>query len=117
MERVFREIGVGLGRIRSWASTRIQFIPWSRARVALDRVDREVLELGERLHPRVPATDEDVGELLERRVLRGIGGLERLDHVVAQPDRVGELLNPIARSRPGTGSSLETEPSARMSWS
>ncbi len=62
------------------------------ARVALDRVGGEVLQLGERLQAGVAAPDEDVGEQLvaARRVLGRVGRLQRLDHVVAQPDRVGE---------------------------
>ena len=65
-----------------------------RARVAVHRVGGEVLELGERLEARVAAADEDVGEqlLAPRRVLGRVRLLERLDHVVAQPDRVGEAL-------------------------
>ena len=67
-----------------------------RARVALDRVGGEVLQLGERLEARVAAADEDVGQklLAPRRVLGGVRALERLDHVVAQPDRVGQALEP-----------------------
>ena len=63
-------------------------------RVALDRVGGEVLKLGERLEPGVAAADEDVGEqrLASRRVLGRVRLLERLDEVVADPDRVGEAL-------------------------
>ena len=65
-----------------------------RARVAVHRVGGEVLELGERLETGVAAADEDVGEqlLAPRRVLGRVRHLERLDHVVAEPDRVGEAL-------------------------
>ena len=63
-------------------------------RVALDRVGGEVLQLGQRLEAGVAAADEDVGEQLVAagRVLGRVGRLERLDHVVAEPDRVGEAL-------------------------
>jgi hypothetical protein len=63
-------------------------------RVALDRVGGEVLQLGERLEAGVAATDEDVGEQLfaAAHVVGGVGRLEGLDHVVSQPDRVGEAL-------------------------
>ena len=64
------------------------------ARVALHRVGGEVLQLGQRLEAGVAAADEDVGEQLVAagRVLGRVGRLQRLDHVVAQPDRVGEAL-------------------------
>ena len=63
-------------------------------RIALHRVGGEVLELGERLEAGVTAADEDVGEQLVAagRILARVGRLERLDHVVAQPDRVGQAL-------------------------
>ena len=64
------------------------------ARIALDRVDGEVLELGERLEAGVAAAHEHVGELLAAAlgILARVRRLERLDDVVAQPDRVGEAL-------------------------
>ena len=64
------------------------------ARVALHRVGGEVLQLGQRLEAGVAAADEDVGEQLVAagRVLGRVRRLQRLDHVVAQPDRVGEAL-------------------------
>ena len=64
------------------------------ARVAVHRVDGEVLKLGQRLEARVAASDEDVGEelLAAHRVVGRVCLLERLDHVVSQPDRVGEAL-------------------------
>ena len=64
------------------------------ARVTLDRIGGEVLKLGERLQPRVAAAHEDVGEerLAAGRVLGGVRPLERLDHVVPEPDRVGQAL-------------------------
>ena len=67
-----------------------------RARIAVDRVGGEVLELGERLQPRVAAADEHVGQELvaPAGVLGLVRPLERLDHVVSQPDRVGEALEP-----------------------
>jgi hypothetical protein len=74
----------------------------ARPRIAFHRVGGEVLKLGERLQPRIAATDEDVREELlpPRRILAGVRGLEGLDDVVPEPDRVGE-----------------TEPSASRSWS
>ena len=73
-------------------------------RVGCDRVGGEVLELGEGLEAGVAAADEDVGEqlLAPGRVLGRVRRLERLDHVVAQPDRVGEALEAdrvLARGR------------------
>ena len=66
------------------------------ARIAADRVGGEVLELGERLEPRVSAADEDVGQelLAPCGVLARVRHLQRLDDVVAEPDRVGESLEP-----------------------
>ena len=66
----------------------------ARTRIAVHRVGREVLELGERLEARVAAADEDVGEelLAPGGILAGVGHLEGLDDVVAEPDRVREPL-------------------------
>ena len=66
----------------------------ARDRVHLQGVDREVLEFGERLKPGVAAADEHKAQQLVKSppVGHGLGQLERTDHVVAQPDRVGEAL-------------------------
>ena len=94
-QRVVGELGVDLGQD---AVGRLDQDPahpvQAGARVALDRVGGEVLQLGERLEAGVAAADEDVGEQLVAagRVVGRVGRLERLDHVVAQPDRVGEAL-------------------------
>ena len=92
-QRVLGELGVDLGqhpvgRLDQDPAHPVQ----AGARVALHRVGGEVLQLGERLEAGVAAADEDVGEQLvaPRRVLGRVGRLQRLDHVVAQPDRVGE---------------------------
>ena len=94
-QRVLGEAGVDLrqhpaGRLDQYPAHPVQ----AGARVALHRVGGEVLQLGERLEAGVAAADEDVGEQLvaARRILARVGGLQRLDHVVAQPDRVGEAL-------------------------
>jgi hypothetical protein len=65
-----------------------------RPRVPLHRLGGKVLKLGQRLEPCVAATDEDIGEQLVAAsgVLGVVGPLQRLDDVVAQPDRVGEAL-------------------------
>ena len=67
-----------------------------RPRVALDRVGGEVLQLGKRLEAGVAAADEDVGEqlLAPGGVLGRVGRLQRLDHVIAQPDCVSQALEP-----------------------
>ena len=93
-QRVVGELGVDLrqhpvGRLDQDPAHPVQ----AGARVALHRVGGEVLELGQRLEAGVAAADEDVGEQLVAagRVLGRVGVLERLDHVVAQVDRVGEV--------------------------
>ena len=64
------------------------------ARVQLDHVGREVLQLGEALEPGVARADEDVVQPLRAllRVLERLGRLERREQVVAQRDRVGQRL-------------------------
>ena len=83
------------------------------ARIAVDRVGGEVLQLGERLEPRVAAADEDVGQqlLAARRVLGRVRLLERLDEVVAKPDRVGEALEADRVPVEARGSAASARPS------
>ena len=66
----------------------------ARARVEVERVGGEVLQLRERLEAGVAAPDEHEREqgVEVGGVVRRVGELERLDHVVAQPDRVGKRL-------------------------
>jgi hypothetical protein len=68
----------------------------ARARIERQGVRREVLKLGERLEPRVAAAHEHEREelFLQLRVRGRVRELERLDHVVAKPDRVGQRLEP-----------------------
>ena len=90
------------------------------ARVAVDRVGGEVLKLGECFQAGVATAHEDVGQelLAALGVLRGVGALERVDHVVAEPDRVGEALEPDrVLVEPGHGSERDTEPTATRNWS
>src|SRR5207247_617603 len=64
--------------------------------VHAQRVARQRFELGQCFDARVAAADE--GEREQRappyRVGRGVGGLELCEDVVAQPDRIGEILEP-----------------------
>jgi hypothetical protein len=64
------------------------------ARVAAERVADEIRELGERLHARVARADEDVREVArgQRRVDLRRGSLELSEDVVAQDDRVRQVL-------------------------
>ena len=66
----------------------------ARGGVLLDRVRGEVLHLGQRLEAGVAAADHHEGQQLVAlaRVVRGVGHLQALDHVVAQPDRVRQRL-------------------------
>ena len=96
-QRVFAELAVDLrqhpvGRLDQDPAHPVQ----AGARVAVHRVGGEVLQLGQRLEAGVAAADEDVGEqfFAPRRVLGRVGFLQRLDHVVAEVDRVGEALEP-----------------------
>ena len=80
---------------RGPASTRIQRTPVTRAaRVQVEDVGDEVLQLGEALQARVARADEDVGQELAPRgaVLERLGLLERAQDVVAQRDRLGQRL-------------------------
>ena len=85
----------------------------ARPRVALDRVGGEVLELGQGLEAGVAAADEDVGEQLVAAggIVGRVGRLERLDHVVAQPDRVGEALEADRVLDRGQGPAAPARPS------
>ena len=82
------------------------------ARVALHRVGREVLELGERLEARVAAADEDVGEQLWRRAGSSLAFAASSVSITWLRSQIASarLLKPIACSRPGTGKRRETEP-------
>jgi len=64
------------------------------ARIEVEQVGDEVLQLGDALQPRVAGPDEDVGQILAARVavLERLGRLERAQDVVAQRDRFGERL-------------------------
>ena len=64
------------------------------ARVVAQRVADKVGELRERLDPRVAGADEDEGQLALAVVVGGgrVGRVEPLQDVVAQVDRVGEVL-------------------------
>ena len=113
-QRVLGELGVDLrqdpvGGLDQDPAHPVQAGP----RVALDRVGGEVLELGERLEAGVAAADEDVGEQLVAAggVVGRVRGLERLDHVVAQPDRVGQRLEADRVVGPGPGPAAPARPS------
>ena len=91
-----------------------------RPRVGVHRVDGEVLELGERLEAGVAAADEDVGEeLLGGRSGSSLAFAASSVSITWFRSQIASarLLNPIAFSRPGTGSSRDTEPRASISWS
>ena len=71
---------------------------------------REIVELRQRLDPRVAGADEDETELV-RCVRMDHGSLELLQQAVTQPDRVGQvleahtvLLQPGDREEAGDGS-------------
>ena len=61
-----------------------------QARVEAERVTNEVVELGERLDTGIARADEHEREM--RRSGREIGSLELGEHVVAERDRVGEVV-------------------------
>ena len=65
-----------------------------QAGVVAERVADEVGELGQRLDSRVAGPDEDEGQLALPMGLVGcrVGGFEPLQHVVAQVDGVGQVL-------------------------
>ena len=91
--RVLAEPGGISGRIFGAASTSTQRCGASRGRVVAERVAHEVGELGERLDARVAGADEDEREVARRAL--GVAPrrrLELLQHVVAEVDRVGEVL-------------------------
>ena len=106
------------GRIFGAASTSTQ--RWravAEARVVAQRVLHEIGELRERLDARVAGADEDEGQVRRSRGAGSssrVGGLELAQHVVAQVDRVREVLEPEPRARrgPGPGSVRATAPSA-----
>ena len=92
----------------------------ARARVALDRVGGEVLELGQRLEAGVAAADEDVGEQLVAAAGSSVALASSSVSITWLRSQIASarLLNPIACSAsPGTGRTRETEPSASSSWS
>ena len=63
----------------------------SQRRVEAQRGVRQVVQLAEALHPRVACADEDEAEL--RRIVRvDDGALELQEDVVAERDRIGEVL-------------------------
>ena len=66
----------------------------AQGRVVAQRRVGEVVELGERLDSRVARADEDEPELRRRPARRG--RVESLEHVVAERDRVGEVLEAAA---------------------
>ena len=91
-----------------------------RARVALDDVGGEVLQLGEALEPGVAGAHEHVREQRAAgRVVRSISACSsvctsRLRSAIASDS----VLKPIACSAsPGIGSVRDVEPSATISWS
>ena len=92
----------------------------ARARIEVDDVGGEVLQLGQALEPGVAGADEHVGQqrASRRLVLDRLGALERLQDLVAQRDRVGERLE-AHRVLPeaGIGSAREIDPSATITWS
>ena len=85
------------GRIRPAASTSTQRMSFgSRLRVVPRRVAGHVLELGERLDARVAAADEHERERPTplRLVVDGGGEIESTQHLVAQGDRLLDVLEP-----------------------
>ncbi len=94
-ERVRGQAGA---QVREDRGTRLDEHPTqvdrTQAWVHAQRVAGERLELGERLYPRVAATDEREREELAAKVVVGkvVGGLELCEHSVPQPDRVGQRL-------------------------
>src|SRR5881394_556682 len=94
-QRVISETDVDLGqdppgRLNQHPAHPVETGAW----IALHRVGGKVLKLGECLKARVSTTDEDVGEQLVAagRIFARVRRLQRLDHMVAQPDRVGQAL-------------------------
>ena len=84
------------------------------ARIALDRVGGEVLELGERLEAGVAAADEDVGQSSSRRAGSSVAFASSSVSTMWLRSQIASarLLKPIACwSSPGTGSERHTEPS------
>ncbi len=90
------------------------------ARVALDRVAREVRQLGDPLEPGVAAADEHEAQVLGARVLvvEPLGELEVAHDPVAQRRRLGDRLEADrVLGQPGIGTTRATEPSATTRWS
>jgi hypothetical protein len=118
---VLAEPGRDLGKDRRGGVDEHPALPrCPEARVVAQRVAHEVGELGERLDARVACADEDEGEVAlgARRVERRVGRLELAQDVVAQVDRVGEVLEAEAvLGEPGIGSVRGTEPRASTSCS
>ena len=85
-------ISARIVRCRIHEHPALRRIPQGRV-VAQRRVD-EVVELAERLDPRIARADEDEPELRLRPARRG--RVESLEHVVAERDRVGEVLEAAA---------------------
>ena len=98
----------------------IQRIPGSRALgVVAHRVGGKVLEFGQRFQPSVSASDEDVGKEFFRSCRSSVLALfEGFDQVIAQEDRIGQLLKPTACSaQAGDRQKREIEPGASTRWS
>src|SRR6185503_5599187 len=68
----------------------------SQARIAPDRVAGEILELAQRLDPRVPPADEHERERRPSpfHVVADRGEVEPREHVIAQPDGLLDRLEP-----------------------
>jgi hypothetical protein len=62
--------------------------------VAAQRARRELLQLGDRLHARVAGAGEHERQPPRRVLGRRVGELDLAHHAVAQPDRVGQVLEP-----------------------
>ena len=83
------------------------------ARIELEHVGREVLQLGQALHPRVAGADEDVGE-------QRVAGLVVVDRLRVSSVRTSRLRSAIASdsvlkpsacsASPGIGSVREVDP-------
>jgi hypothetical protein len=107
-----RDLGEDLGRGVD-EHPALRRVPESR--VVANRVPDQVGELCKRLDARVAGADEDEAQLaLPVGLVRGdVGRLQALQHVVAELDRVGEVLEAErVVGEPGIGSAREIEPTA-----
>ncbi len=117
--RVLAQLRRDLGQdLRSRVDEHPALSRLAEARVEAHCVGDEIGELGKRLDPRVAGTDEDERQvcLAADRIELGVGSLELSQDVVAEIDRVGEVLEPDRvlgepgnRERPSDGAERKHE--------